>query len=74
MFKWNVEEMRLMKNESILYYKGIGRDETPIFKDESLSREEKIKAIDNLHDGGMTYILNLINHFLLIYNLYICRA
>ena len=59
MFTWNVEELKL-KNEKANNYAGKER----IFNCESeLTREEKIAFVDNMQDGKLSYILELVDKF-----------
>lgn len=56
--EWKVEEMKLM-NESKLF---IGKER--IYNYESkMSREDRIEFVDQLQDGKLTYLLNLIEKF-----------
>lgn len=59
MFKWKVEEMALMKEESVYY---IGREK--IYSCErTTSEEDKIAFIDSMQDGKLSYLLLLIEKF-----------
>ena len=59
MFTWKVEELKL-RNENCKTYVGKER----IFNCESeLTREEKIAFVDNMQDGKLSYILELVDKF-----------
>ena len=59
MFTWKVEELKL-RNENCKIYVGKER----IFNCESeLTREEKIAFVDNMQDGKLSYILELVDKF-----------
>lgn len=59
MFNWNVEEMKLL-NENTRTYIGQKR----IYSCEyTTSKEDKIAFIDTMQQGKMTYLLNLIEKF-----------
>lgn len=55
MFEWNVEELKLLnhKNREIVSGKKIYNCEYDV------SREDKIKFVDKMQDGKLSYILNL---------------
>lgn len=59
MFKWNVEEMKLMNDIGV---NNIGREKMYSCEDK-LTTEEKIKFVDEMQEGKLTYILELINKF-----------
>ena len=59
MFTWKVEELKL-RNENCKTYVGKER----IFNCESeLTREEKIAFVDNMQNGKLSYILELVDKF-----------
>lgn len=59
MFEWKVEEMRLLNDESTEKVKG-----RRIYSFErGISREDKIKFIDSMNDGKLSYILALVEKF-----------
>lgn len=60
MFEWKVEDMKLLKEKNALFKD----DRNYIFKcEKEVSREEKIEFLDTLHDGKVSYLLNLIARF-----------
>lgn len=59
MFEWKVEEMRLLNDESTEKVKG-----RRIYSFErGISREDKIKFVDSMNDGKLSYILALVEKF-----------
>lgn len=57
MFIWNVADMKL-RNCRVF----IGN--TPAFKEEySTSREDKIAFVDQMNDGALSYLINLLDQF-----------
>ena len=59
MFEWKVEEMRLLNDESAEKVKG-----RRIYSFESeILREDKIKFVDSMNDGKLSYILALVEKF-----------
>lgn len=59
MFIWNVENMELLKQTGGVY---IGREK--IYACEyKLTREEKIEFVDSLQNGGLSYMLALLEKF-----------
>lgn len=59
MFEWKVEEMKLMETKSFNLVSG-----KKIYKcEETVPRKEKIAFVDSLHDGKLSYILELAEKF-----------
>ena len=61
MFEWKVEDMALLNQKSGIFLKG-GTEKIYNCENE-LSREDKISFIDGLHDGKLSYLLELISKF-----------
>lgn len=58
MFEWKVEEMKLMVSDSKYGYR------TKIYYvEDELTREEKIQFVDSLHDGKLSYLLNIVEKY-----------
>lgn len=55
MFEWNVEDMKLLNQKCNIF---IGKEKIYNCENE-VSREEKIKFVDKMKDGKLSYILNL---------------
>lgn len=59
MFQWNVEDMALLNQKG-----GVFIDKEKIYDCErDMSREEKIAFVDNMQDGKLSHILELIEKF-----------
>lgn len=58
MFEWKVEEMKLMVSDAKYGYR------TKIYHvEDELTREEKIQFVDSLHDGKLSYLLNIVEKY-----------
>ena len=59
MFKWKLEDMALLNEKDEMF---LGKEK--IYScEKSVSREDKITFIDSLHNGKLSYLLNLIEKF-----------
>lgn len=65
MFEWNVEEMKLREEwENLKRFKTIRDSDNLKFKaEDTTSKEDKIEFVDKFSNGGLSYLLGLLDKF-----------